>query len=145
MNKIARLLTLSFLSFYWSGCQTTQPENVQLITQIAVSTGAGLWLKDHAEDKPKFEAARDALKVIVDAGQGTPDQLAAALSKMPITVVGSPPVTSSGTVKVVERVTRVKSAAGKEVAVVNPGDVISDWVLPIARGAYYGLNSVLGK
>ncbi len=138
----SKILTL-FLVLLFAGCATTATNSalLEMTTHAAVAFGASQYLKDHPKDRPKFVQARDALGLIVTAGGGTPAQLHAALSKMPITVAGVEPV--SGSLSTTNKIV-VRSSKGAQLAAVAPNDAVSNYVLPIARGSKAGLDDVLG-
>lgn len=129
-----------------TGCTTTAdgrrvPDVVLIsaIAQSAASTGTILYLKSHPLDRPKFELARLSLRGLIAAGNGSPADLQAALSSLPISQLSG----ENGSVIVANAVV-ILDAAQKKIAELDRAQVWSGFVLPVAQGLLAGLDQALG-
>lgn len=93
-KHIAVLVAALIAAVSLTGCatngttSTTTPEQkaarLQTVAEVAAFSGASVWLKKHADDRPAFEAAHAALSVLVAGSAVSPVQVSEALAGLPI-------------------------------------------------------------
>lgn len=148
--KIISLIALaSMLAF--TGCQTTSntdgtttkavdPIVLQLVAQDATAVGATMLLQQKPEYRPQLELARMSVKALLATGNGSPAELQAALSGLPIKQLQG----NQGALIVTSAVTLI-DAAGARLKAVDSKQVWASYVQPIAQGIANGLDQALGQ
>lgn len=115
------------------------PGALKFVAQEAAQVGTTLWLTGHPADRDKFELARTSLKGLIAAGSGSPADLQAALSLLPVDKLAG----QNGSVLVSGAVVLI-DAAGNKLTSLDKNQVWSGYVLPVALGLSAGLDAALG-
>jgi hypothetical protein len=121
-----------------SGSKIPDPALLQLTAQEASAVGTILWLKDHPNDRAKFELARTSLKGLVAAGSGSPADLQAALQSLPISELNG----TQGAV-IISSAVVLMDRAGQQLVGLDKSQIWSRYVAPIAMGLAAGLDQGL--
>lgn len=92
MKTIVLLLT-TVLFLGPVGCKTTGQDRLDraaTIAGLAAFTGTSVYLAKNPKDRSYFEAARTAIKALIDSENFDPAALASALQKLPINELNGP-------------------------------------------------------
>lgn len=141
-----RLLILPLLALTLvCGCTTTptglsvpDPAVIELVAQEASAIGANVWLAAHPNDREQFELALASVNALLATGKGSPSDLQAALSRLPIKELSS----GKNQVIVTSAVVLINKA-GQEIIKLDSAHVWSYYVQPVAQGIASGLQMAL--
>lgn len=144
-RKTGGLLAIAMLCLVMGGCvtsptgnRTVDPIVLTAVSQEAAAVGASLWLSSHPQDRAQFEFARTSLAALVALGNGSPADLQAALSGLPIVQLKG----TQGSV-IVSGAVVLLDTAGRELAKVDSSKIYDDFVKPVAQGLLAGLDQAL--
>lgn len=122
-----------------TGQKIPDPIVLQSVAQEAAAVGATFWLQNHNADRTSFELARTSLKALIATGSGSPADLQAALSQLPVKQLQG----SQGAV-IVQGAVVLLNAAGTQLAKLDKQEVWANYVQPVARGLLAGLDQAMG-
>lgn len=138
--KIKTLCVALMASVLLVGCQTAPPPKLlHDIAQGATAIGSTEWLRTHPQDRPQFVLTRSSLNVLISTGSGTPDDLARALTNLPIREFQG----TNGQL-IVDTAVEILDVAGKRIVALGGTNVWNGYVYPVSTGVRDGLNQVLG-
>lgn len=148
MTKLLSILALASMLAV-TGCKTVtntdgtttkrvDPIVLQAVAQDATAVGTTIFLQAHPEYRTQFELAQVSVHALLAAGSGSPADLQAALSGLPIAQLKG----QQGAIIVSSAVTLI-DLAGAELKGVDSKQVWSNFVQPVAQGIANGLDQAL--
>lgn len=121
-----------------SGQRLVDPAVLTTIAYEATAVGAPIYLKAHPEQREAFVMAQKSLRALLAVGQGSQEDLAAALKALPIKQLQG----DQGAV-IVSGAIVLLDTAGRQLAARDQAHVWENWVRPVGAGVLQGLDQVL--